>query len=70
MTPQEWANFIIRIIAFLVTYYYMVDYLFIVNLNTGLCFGVVIVSIIIISICYWPLRGKNLKVCDLCKQRS
>ena len=67
-----WTNiaFIIRILAFLTTYYFMIDYLFISNVSTELGSGVTIAGILLITILYYPLRGKNLKLCDKCEHKS
>jgi len=70
MNGKDCISFIIRILAFFVTYYFMIDYLFICNVNTKVGSIVVIIGIIVISIAYYPLRGKYLDLCTGCNQRA
>ena len=67
-----WTNiaFILRILEFLMTYYFMIDYLFISNVSTELGSGITIGGILLITILYYPLRGKNLVICDKCEHKS
>jgi len=66
MNGIDCFSFVARIAAFLMTYYFMIDYLFLCNIDTKKGSLVVIIGIIIISIGYYPLRGKNLKLCSAC----
>jgi hypothetical protein len=70
MNGLDCLSFIIRILAFFTTYYFMIDYLFICNVNTKIGSTIVIVGIITISLVYYPLRGKHLKICTKCNRRG
>lgn len=69
MNGIDCISFIIRILAFFTTYYFMMDYLFICNVNTKIGSTIVIIGIIVISMVYYPLRGKYLTTCTKCNQR-
>lgn len=70
MNGLDCLSFIIRILAFFTTYYFMIDYLFICNVNTKLGSTIVIIGIITISLVYYPLRGKHLQMCTKCNRRG
>ena len=62
--------FSVRVVAFLVTYFFMLDYLFMCNIQTHVGAMTTIIGIFIISVLYYPLRGKNLKHCNSCGHTS
>jgi hypothetical protein len=62
--------FSVRVIAFLVTYFFMLDYLFMCNIQTHIGATTTIIGIFIISVLYYPLRGKYLKHCNSCGHTS
>jgi uncharacterized RDD family membrane protein YckC len=62
--------FSVRVIAFLVTYFFMLDYLFMCNIQTHIGATTTIIGIFIISVLYYPLRGKYLKHCNRCGNTS
>ena len=66
MNGIDSITFAARLIAFFMTYYFMIDYLFMCNIDTKVGSIVVIIGIIAISLCYYPLRGKYLKSCSTC----
>jgi len=66
MNGIDCISFAARIAAFLMTYYFMIDYLFLCNIDTKLGSAIVIIGIIAISIAYYPIRGKHLKLCSAC----
>lgn len=66
MNGIDCISFVVRIAAFLVTYYFMIDYLFMCNIDTKIGSIIVIIGIIAISIAYYPLRGKHIKLCATC----
>ena len=70
MKKWDCIAFFVRVIAFLTTYYFMIDYLFICNVETPIGAGATILGIIIITILYYPLRGKYLTHCDKCQHKS
>ena len=70
MKGADCISFVIRILAFLTTYYFMIDYLFICNISTKIGSSVAVIGIIAITIAYYPLRGKYLSLCDKCDHRS
>jgi hypothetical protein len=70
MNGIECLSFIIRILAFFVTYYFMIDYLYICNVSTKIGSIIVIVGVIVISAAYYPLHGKYLQFCNKCKQKT
>ena len=70
MKLTDCIAFAIRIAAFLTTYYFMIDYLFICNVNTKIGSFTVIIGVIVITLIYYPLRGAHLKLCDKCSHRS
>ena len=70
MKTKDLFAFSIRVLAFLITYYFMIDYLFICNVKTSTGAITTIIGIAIISILYYPLRGKYLHYCDKCHHKS
>lgn len=66
MSPGEIIGFIIRIICFLVTYFFMLDYLCICNFNTVYATGITIICVIVITAIYIPLRGNKMLFCPAC----
>ncbi len=70
MNLSDCIAFGIRLLAFLVTYYFMIDYLFICNVDTKVGSIITIIGIIIISVAYYPFRGKHLKYCNKCRYRN
>ena len=66
MNRIDCFSFILRILIFIVSFYYMVDYLYICNVDTRIGSSVVIIAIILITSLYYPLRGKYVKTCRHC----
>jgi hypothetical protein len=69
MNGIDYISFVVRIAAFLTTYYFMIDYLFMCNIDTRLGSTIAIIGIVAISIAYYPLRGRHLKLCSECNNR-
>lgn len=70
MNLIDCMSFAVRVIAFLVTYYFMIDYLFICNIDTKIGSLATIIGLILITLLYYPLRGKYLKLCHHCGHRE
>jgi len=66
MKAGEIIGFTIRIICFLVTYFFMLDYLCMCNFNTVYASGITIICAIIITAIYIPLRGNKMLFCSVC----
>lgn len=67
MDRLDCLSFMLRIIIFVISFYYMVDYLYICNVDTRIGSVVVIIAIITIASLYYPLRGKYIRRCKDCK---
>lgn len=70
MKSIELFTFIIRILAFYATYYFMIDYLVICNVPTKVGIGTAITGVIILSTFYMFGRAPYLKPCSRCAHMS
>lgn len=69
MNVTEWCAFLMRVGAFLITFWFMIDYLHICDLHNYAGYSIAIIAVIIIVATYYPLRGKHVKVCKTCGHR-
>jgi len=61
-------DFILRILLFTVSIYYMIDYIVICEVPTNIGIGVIISSVCATCIMYYFLRGTKMQTCGCCKK--
>ena len=61
-------DFILRILLFCVSLYYLFDYIVTCEVPTNIGIGVFAGSIILVAIAYYFMRGNNMTQCDCCKK--
>ena len=60
------SDFILRLILFGISIYYMIDYIVMNSVSTNIGIITSIFTAIIVSISYYYARGKNLVQCSEC----
>ena len=61
-------EFISKIFIFAVTYYYVLNYLFLCEVNTHFGNAIILLLIIIITLYHFLIRQKGAIVCNSCKR--
>ena len=62
------GDFILRILLFCVSIFYMIEYIIVCDVSTPIGFAVIVGGIILTSIVYYMMRGKRVETCGCCNR--
>lgn len=63
-----YGDFILRILLFCVSIFYMIEYIIVCDVSTPVGFCVIIGGITLTSLVYYLLRGNRVQTCTCCNR--
>ena len=63
---SAWIEYIVKLILFSITYYFVLDYVFVCNVPTKYSATIVASTLVIITILYILFAKKDIRRCDTC----